>query len=101
MQRQELTRRLESAARFQAAQLGFAFGADSWSLLRDAITMGVDRIITEHVEDNYAHLALADAAVHAFVTRMVIEAQTRDYDQLREDTFYAAKAFFCPLWPIC
>jgi hypothetical protein len=101
MQSDAVMRRLERAAQYQAARLGYEFGEDSWSLTLDLLERATERLVASSVHDRESYLAMAEAAVAAFVARMVVEAEDSSLAQLRENTFGAASTFFCPLWPIC
>lgn len=96
-----VARRLQSAAQFQAARLGFQFSNESWMFTQGMIATASERLAAEDAIDTEAALAVADSAVTMFVSRMAVEATRLGFAELREDTFYAAQRSVCPLWPIC
>lgn len=57
--------------------------------------------MTEGYTDDDRRVALADANIVAFTTRMIIEARERRLPRLHEPTFFAARSALCPIWPFC
>ena len=84
----------------QAKLAGFDFAPDCERYMRQTITAGVNRIITERAENDSTKLALAEDNLRLFLSEMIAEAKRKGYSVLREDTYYKARGL-CPLWPFC
>lgn len=89
-----LWRRVENLA----AEAGLAVTPQCAEHLRAFITTGVNRM--EHENDGRGMFE-AERNLEQFVRGMIDYARRRDWPELREGTFFAAKEFFCPSWPFC
>ena len=98
---EQVERYLWVAAQLQAARFGYGFGSDCESHMQGFIHDGVAKIDAENNLNQPAWISLAEHNLTAFTTRMVIEAQVLNLNELRESTYWKAREFFCPLWPFC
>jgi hypothetical protein len=93
--------RLWLAAELRAAQAGFGIAPDCTLHLRGFVDAGAVTLMAEgHLQDA-TRVALAEANIIAFTSRMVVEATTLGLTELHEPTFFAAKSALCPIWPFC
>lgn len=84
-----------------AEGLGLGIGPDCADHIRTLIEMGAERIEREGSIYDSQQLTKARNHLIAFVGGMAFEAKRLNLSMLREVTFHAAHASFCPLWPFC
>ena len=98
----QIVDRLGVVAKRQATQLGWEFSPDCLNIhLMPFISEGVAQMGQSGQLADKLFVALAEANIVMFVTRMAIEARERGLNRLGERSFFSVRAVICPLFPFC
>jgi hypothetical protein len=98
---EQIEERLWLAARDRAAQNHIEIAPGSADHLREFIHGGVETLVAKGHSPDETEIALAEANIIAFTTKMIIEARTLNLTELHEPAFFAARSALCPIWPFC